>query len=78
MQRKIKVEFIDQAIDIENPKFAILHDLSDNRFKRLDISVRELVGSARTTQRRNCRSEKTRDWRNTLALSRIFRATMKN
>ena len=33
------------CIDVENVKFAILHGLSDNRFKRLDISdARALVG----------------------------------
>src|SRR5688500_8432770 len=36
---------IECCIDVENLKFAILHGLSDNRFKRLDISdARELVG----------------------------------
>lgn len=40
-------QLIDRCIDIENVKFAILHGLSDNRFKRLDISgARELVGYA--------------------------------
>ena len=34
-----------KCIDVESVKFAILHGLSDNRFKRLDISdARELVG----------------------------------
>jgi nucleoside-diphosphate-sugar epimerase len=38
-------QLIEKCIDIENLKFAILHALSDNRFKRLDISdARELVG----------------------------------
>jgi NAD(P)-dependent dehydrogenase (short-subunit alcohol dehydrogenase family) len=38
-------QLIEKCIDIENLKFAILHGLSDNRFKRLDISdARELVG----------------------------------
>jgi dTDP-4-dehydrorhamnose reductase len=38
-------QLIQKCIDVENIKFAILHGLSDNRFKRLDISdARELVG----------------------------------
>ena len=38
-------QLIEKSIDVENLKFAILHGLSDNRFKRLDISdARELVG----------------------------------
>ena len=38
-------QLIEKCIDIENVKFAVLHGLSDNRFKRLDISdARELVG----------------------------------
>ena len=38
-------QLIEKCIDVENIKFAILHGLSDNRFKRLDISdARELVG----------------------------------
>lgn len=40
-------QLIEKSIDVENIKFAILHGLSDNRFKRLDISdARELVGYA--------------------------------
>ncbi|HYO10006.1 MAG TPA: NAD(P)-dependent oxidoreductase [Tepidisphaeraceae bacterium] len=40
-------QLIVKSIDVENLKFAILHGLSDNRFKRLDISdARELVGYA--------------------------------
>lgn len=40
-------QLIQKCIDVENVKFAILHGLSDNRFKRLDISdARELVGYA--------------------------------
>lgn len=40
-------QLIDKCIDAESIKFAILHGLSDNRFKRLDISdARELVGYA--------------------------------
>ncbi len=36
---------IERCIDVENLRFAILHGLSDNRFKRLDISdARALVG----------------------------------
>lgn len=38
-------QLIERCIDVENLKFAVLHGLSDNRFKRLDISdARELVG----------------------------------
>ncbi len=38
-------QLIERCIDTENIKFAILHGLSNNRFKRLDISdARELVG----------------------------------
>ena len=38
---------IERCIDVEHIRFAILHGLSDNRFKRLDISdARELVGYA--------------------------------
>ncbi|HEX8524236.1 MAG TPA: NAD(P)-dependent oxidoreductase [Tepidisphaeraceae bacterium] len=38
-------QLIEKSIDVENLTFAILHGLSNNRFKRLDISdARELVG----------------------------------
>ncbi|HYN87196.1 MAG TPA: NAD(P)-dependent oxidoreductase [Ardenticatenaceae bacterium] len=38
-------QLIERCIDVENIRFAILHGLSDNRFKRLDISdARTLVG----------------------------------
>jgi len=38
-------QLIERCIDVEDIKFAILHGLSDNRFKRLDISdARALVG----------------------------------
>ena len=38
-------QLIERCIDTENIRFAILHGLSDNRFKRLDITdARELVG----------------------------------
>jgi dTDP-4-dehydrorhamnose reductase len=38
-------QLIEKCIDAENITFAILHGLSNNRFKRLDISdARELVG----------------------------------
>lgn len=38
-------QLINKCIDVENVRFAILHGLSNNRFKRLDISdARELVG----------------------------------
>ena len=40
-------QLIERCIDVETLKFAILHGLSDNRFKRLDISdARALVGYA--------------------------------
>jgi len=38
-------QLIERCVDVESIKFAILHGLSDNRFKRLDISdARALVG----------------------------------
>jgi UDP-glucose 4-epimerase len=38
-------QLIERCIDVESISFAILHGLSDNRFKRLDISdARALVG----------------------------------
>jgi len=38
-------QLIERCIEVESIKFAILHGLSDNRFKRLDISdARALVG----------------------------------
>jgi UDP-glucose 4-epimerase len=38
-------QLIEKCIDVESLKFAIFHGLSDNRFKRLDISdARALVG----------------------------------
>lgn len=38
-------QLIQKCIDAENIKYATLHGISDNRFKRLDISdARELVG----------------------------------
>jgi putative NADH-flavin reductase len=38
-------QLIQKSIDVENVQFAVLHGISDNRFKRLDISdARELVG----------------------------------
>ena len=40
-------QLIEKSIDVEDLQFAILHGLSDNRFKRLDISdARQLVGYA--------------------------------
>lgn len=40
-------QLLERCIDVENLQFAIFHGLSDNRFKRLDISdARELVGYA--------------------------------
>lgn len=38
-------QLIERSIDVENVKFAVLHGVSNNRFKRLDISdARALVG----------------------------------
>lgn len=38
-------QLIERCIDVENLRFAVFHGLSNNRFKRLDISdARELVG----------------------------------
>jgi nucleoside-diphosphate-sugar epimerase len=38
-------QLIERSIDVENLKFAIFHGLSNNRFKRLDISdARALLG----------------------------------
>jgi hypothetical protein len=38
-------QLLERCIDAENVRFAILHGLSDNRFKRLDITdARERVG----------------------------------
>lgn len=40
-------QLIEKSIDVESLQFAIFHALSDNRFKRLDITdARELVGYA--------------------------------
>jgi len=40
-------QLIERCIEVENVRWAVLHGLSDNRFKRLDISdARELVGFA--------------------------------
>ncbi len=40
-------QLIERCIDVENLQYAVFHGLSDNRFKRLDISdARELVGYA--------------------------------
>ncbi len=40
-------QLIERSIDVENLQFAVLHGLSDNRFKRMDISdARALVGYA--------------------------------
>ncbi|HSH78830.1 MAG TPA: NAD(P)-dependent oxidoreductase [Herpetosiphonaceae bacterium] len=39
------LQLIRRCIDVENITFAIFHGLSDNRFKRLDISdARQLIG----------------------------------
>ena len=38
-------QLLEKSIDAEGLQFAVLHGLSDNRFKRLDISdAREVVG----------------------------------
>jgi len=40
-------QLIERCIEVEDVRFAVLHGLSDNRFKRLDISeARALVGYA--------------------------------
>ncbi len=40
-------QLIQRSIDVENLKWALFHGLSDNRFKRMDITdARELVGYA--------------------------------
>jgi NAD(P)-dependent dehydrogenase (short-subunit alcohol dehydrogenase family) len=40
-------QLLERCVDVETLKFAVLHGLSDNRFKRLDITdARELVGYA--------------------------------
>lgn len=40
-------QLLERCVDVENLQFAILHAVSDNRFKRMDItSTRELVGYA--------------------------------
>jgi len=40
-------QLIERCIDVDHLKFAVFHGLSDNRFKRLDITdARELVGYA--------------------------------
>jgi UDP-glucose 4-epimerase len=40
-------QLLEKCVDVENLKFAIFNGLSNNRFKRLDISdARELVGYA--------------------------------
>jgi UDP-glucose 4-epimerase len=45
ISRRDMNQLLEQCIDVETLQFAILHALSDNRFKRLDISdARELVG----------------------------------
>jgi len=39
------LQLLERCVDVEGVRFAILHGLSDNRFKRMDISdARELVG----------------------------------
>lgn len=45
VSRRDLAQLIQRSIDVENVTFAILHGISDNRFKRLDISdARALVG----------------------------------
>jgi NAD(P)-dependent dehydrogenase (short-subunit alcohol dehydrogenase family) len=40
-------QLIEKCVDVENVRWAVLHGLSDNRFKRMDISdARALVGYA--------------------------------
>jgi nucleoside-diphosphate-sugar epimerase len=45
VSRRDLTQLIQRSIDVEDLKFAIFHGLSNNRFKRLDISdARELLG----------------------------------
>jgi nucleoside-diphosphate-sugar epimerase len=45
VSRRDLQQLIERCIDVENLKYAVFHGLSNNRFKRLDISdARELVG----------------------------------
>lgn len=45
VSRRDLTQLIERCIDVENIRFAIFHGLSNNRFKRLDISdARALVG----------------------------------
>jgi NAD(P)-dependent dehydrogenase (short-subunit alcohol dehydrogenase family) len=45
VSRRDLQQLIERSIDVENLTFAVFHGLSNNRFKRLDISdARELVG----------------------------------
>ncbi len=47
VSRRDLLQLMEKCIEVEGVRFAILHALSDNRFKRLDISdARELVGYA--------------------------------
>ena len=47
VSRRDLLQLMERCVDVENVKFAILHALSENTFKRLDISdARELVGYA--------------------------------
>lgn len=47
VSRRDLTQLIQRCIDVESLQFAIFHGLSDNRFKRLDISdARHLVGYA--------------------------------
>jgi nucleoside-diphosphate-sugar epimerase len=47
VSRRDLQQLIEKCIDVENIKFAIFNGLSDNRFKRLDISdARDLLGYA--------------------------------
>ena len=47
VSRRDLSHLIDRCIETENVQFAIVHGISDNRFKRMDItSTRELVGYA--------------------------------
>jgi uronate dehydrogenase len=47
VSRRDLLQLMERCIEVEQVRFAVLHALSDNRFKRLDISdARELVGYA--------------------------------
>ncbi len=47
VSRRDRFQLLCRCIDVDNVRWAVVHGLSDNRFKRLDISsARELLGYA--------------------------------